>query len=261
MRDSQHDEPRQHDGSSLSLLAAEALARLVARDGRPLGALSVTVLERLTQIFLSPGADAPAALRGELRRHRISDSDLADFYLPQIARTLGTDWEMDRISFASLSMAVARMQAHLREIGAASAGVEEGATTGITVLLVVPKGESHTLGPMTVLGQLRRRGVSVSLKIGPTVEELRKILRDQLFDGAIVSVACRDNLELSRKLVKTLKQATGGKLPVALGGAVLFNEPDKVPVTGADVTTNDLTLALAAFERQGRVTSLELERG
>ncbi len=261
MRDSQHDEPRQRDGSSVSLLAAEALARLVARDGKLLGALNVTVLDRLTQAFLSPDADALSTLQGELRRHRISDSDLADFYLPQIARALGTDWEMDRISFASLSMAVARMQAYLREIGAPPVGVEEGASAGITVLLVVPKGEAHTLGPMTVLGQLRRRGVSVSLKIGPSIEELRQVVQDQDFDGAILSVACHEHLELCHKLVKTLKQATNGKLPVVLGGAVLFNDPGAVPVTGADLATNDLTQALAAFGVLGRPTMPELEHG
>ncbi|MDP3265142.1 MAG: hypothetical protein U1E06_20640 [Tabrizicola sp.] len=269
MRDSQHDEPRQRDGSSVSLLAAEALARLVARDGKPSAALSVTVLERLTQAFLDPGTGALSTVHGDLRRHRVTDADLVDYYLPQIARTLGVDWETDRISFAALSIAVARMQAFLREISAGWAGQGDGAATVGAILLIVPQNETHTLGPMTVLGQLRRRGLSVCLKIGPSIEDLRLVMQHQSFDGAIISVACRENLDLCRKLVTTLKQGSGkqgsgGTLPVALGGAVLwYNDTaaGALPPTGADIATNDLTVALATFGLSSAPRALELEHG
>ncbi|WP_431299483.1 hypothetical protein [Tabrizicola sp. BL-A-41-H6] len=265
MRDSQHDEPRQRDGSSVSLLAAEALARLVARDGKPTAALNVIVLERLTQAFLDPSTGALSAVYGDLRRHRVTDADLVDFYLPQIARTLGTDWEMDRISFAALSIAVARMQAFLREISAGWAGQGDGAAAVGSVLLIVPPGETHTMGPMTVLGQMRRRGISVSLKFGPSPEELHLLMQNHNFDGAIISVGCREHLELCRKLVKTLKQGSGGTLPVALGGAVLWTHDSAVggalPPTGADIATNDLTVALAAFGLSSAPRALELEHG
>ncbi len=264
MRDSQHDEPRQRDGSSVSLLAAEALARLVARDGKPGAALSVTVLERLTQAFLDPGTGALSAVYGDLRRHRVTDADLVDYYLPQIARTLGVDWETDRISFAALSIAVARMQAFLREISAGWAGQGDGAATVGAILLIVPQNETHTLGPMTVLGQLRRRGLSVCLKIGPSVEDVRQLMQHHSFDGAMISVACRENLELCRKLVKTLKQGSSGTLPVALGGAVLwYNDTaaGALPPTGADIATNDLTVALATFGLSSAPRALELEHG
>lgn len=279
MRDSQHDEPRQRDGSSVSLLAAGALARLGARDGKPSAALSVTVLERLTQAFLDPGTGALSTVHGDLRRHRVTDADLVDYYLPQIARTLGVDWETDRISFAALSIAVARMQAFLREISAGWAGQGDGAATVGAILLIVPQNETHTLGPMTVLGQLRRRGLSVCLKIGPSIEDLRLVMQHQSFDGAIISVACRENLDLCRKLVTTLKQGSGkqgsekqgsgkqgsgGTLPVALGGAVLwYNDTaaGALPPTGADIATNDLTVALATFGLSSAPRALELEHG
>ena len=106
------------------LLAAEALARLLRARAR--GALNVTVLERLTQAFLEPVMRARLPIAGQLRRNRISDSDLADFYLPQSPAPLGWTGRWTGSHSPRCTMAVARMQAYLREIGTASVGAARG---------------------------------------------------------------------------------------------------------------------------------------
>jgi MerR family transcriptional regulator, light-induced transcriptional regulator len=261
MRDSQHDAADQRDGDIVSRLAAEALSQLVAREGKVGSALSETVLDKVTKAVTSSDGSALEALKPDLRRHRVSDADLVDIYFPKVARNLGVDWEMDRISFAALSIAVARMQAFLRDVGAKWASDGSDPQNVATVLVLVPDGETHTLGPMTVVGQLRRRGISVSLRIAAKAEDIKAILRSKSFDGVIVSVACWENLALCGRLVKALKDGSGGMLRVALGGAVLFNGIDAKAATGADIATNDLTAALTAFGLNLPVKALEPENG
>jgi MerR family transcriptional regulator, light-induced transcriptional regulator len=256
MRDSQHDGQAEHGGGGVSHLAAEVVARLIAREAKAEAELNTTVLAKLTDAMLNPDPAAFEALRPELRRARVSNAELADLYFPCVARKLGCGWEADNVSFAGLSIAVARMQAILRRIGADWAG-DDGASNHLgTLLLIVPEGEQHTLGAMVLIGQLRRKGVSVSLMIAPEPSVLRRLVAERSFDAAMVSVGCGAKIATCRALVKTLKAASGGKLRVAVGGAALLRETDVAARTGADIATNDLTAALAAL---GVTQALELE--
>jgi methylmalonyl-CoA mutase cobalamin-binding subunit len=113
-----------------------------------------------------------------------------------------------------------------------------------TVLLVLPKGEQHSLGAMVLAGQLRRQGISVQLQIGADPTGLRALAAERRFDCAMLSVACEERLVLCAKLVKSLKDGSGGRLWVAVGGAVLDRSLDIQRLTGADVVTNDPRLVL-----------------
>jgi MerR family transcriptional regulator, light-induced transcriptional regulator len=261
MRDSQHEGQMERDGGSVSLLAVEVVARLIGREAKAERKPNAAVLAKLTKAMLNPDPAAFAALRPDLRRGRISNADLADLYFPSVARKLGCDWEADSVSFAGLSIAVARMQAILRQIGAAWVG-DDGAGSRIgTLLLILPEGEQHTLGAMVLAGQLRRKGVSVSLTIAPEPSVLRRLLAERSFDGAMVSVGCSAKVAPCRAVVKALKAGSGGRLPVAVGGAVLLRETDIAARTGADIATNDLTEALAALGLTVLPEALELEFG
>ncbi|TAG24223.1 MAG: hypothetical protein EAZ40_06405, partial [Rhodobacterales bacterium] len=74
---------------------------------------------------------------------------------------------------------------------------------------------------------------------------------------ALISVGSEDRLDPARKLVKTLKDGSGGRLWVAVGGAVLDRDGDVLGLTGADMATNDPTEVLGgaalAAGRQGLV--------
>jgi methylmalonyl-CoA mutase cobalamin-binding subunit len=112
---------------------------------------------------------------------------------------------------------------------------------------------------MVLAGRLRRMGVSVSLQIAPELSQLSKFVADRSFDGAMISVTCQSRLETCRKLIKSLKDATRGRLMVAIGGAILDEAEDVVRLTGADVVTNDISHALEALGISvGRSPVLEL---
>jgi MerR family transcriptional regulator, light-induced transcriptional regulator len=243
----------------VSLFAAEVVARLVARQGKMDSEAREAILEKLRSAVLSDEPEALLKLRPELRRARVSAIDLADDCIPEVARRLGCDWVEDRLSFASVSIGTARLQGLLRDIGQKWSG-DQGQTQGTdTLLLIVPEGEQHTLGALVLAGQLRRRGVSVCLKIGPDSVSLRQLLRERVFCGALLSVACIEKVEACRRLVKELKDNTAGNLPVVLGGALFERLPELKVQTGADFVTNDMTLVFEALKLTASVGRQEIE--
>lgn len=228
----------------VSRFAVEVVARLVAKDAADGSGLREELLCRFMTAVSSMEAQAFEELKPELRRARVSAVMLADLYIPEVARRLGEAWECDRLSFAQVTMGVARLQAILREIGAEWSADHADAGEISTLLLVLPQGEQHTLGAMVLAGRLRRMGISVSVKIAPNLKELAEYVADRAFDGALISIACEDRVETCRKLVKTLKDASCGRLKVAVGGALAEADENVMRLTGADVVTNDIALAL-----------------
>lgn len=231
----------------VSRFAAEVVAKLVARDGVDEAGLREHLVDRFCRAVTDADLAAFDELKADFKRARISASALADHYIPEVARRLGQAWEDDRLSFAGVTMGVARLQAILRELGASWSADALGRADGPTMLLLLPEGEQHTLGAMVIAGRLRRMGVSVSMQIAPDLTELSKFVSNRAFDGAMISVTCEDRLETCGKLIKTLKNASKGRLMVAIGGAILDDAEDVVRLTGADVVTNDLSLALDAM--------------
>lgn len=224
--------------------AAEVVARLVQRDLAEEAGLRESFVDRFVAAVTATDPVDLEQFKPELRRARISAASLADLYIPEVARRLGRAWETDCLSFANVTMGVARLQAILREIGSAWAADREGAVDGPMLLLVLPTGEQHTLGAMVLAGRLRRMGVSVSMRIAPSAQELGHFVAERAFDGALVSIACNDRLETCSKLVKTLKESSKGGLRVVVGGAILDASDDVMRATGADLVTNDIFRAL-----------------
>ena len=224
--------------------AAEVVARLVQRDLADEPDLREALVERFVAAVTALDGEGLELLKPELRRARVSPAALADLYIPEVARRLGRAWEMDCLSFANVTMGVARLQAILREIGAGWSADREGAADGPVLLLVLPQGEQHTLGSMVLAGRLRRMGISVSVRIAPTAHDLGHFVAERGFDGALVSIACNDRLETCCKLVKTLKESSKGELRVVVGGAILDSSDNVMRATGADLVTNDIFHAL-----------------
>jgi MerR family transcriptional regulator, light-induced transcriptional regulator len=249
MQDGQDNGPNERALRGLggvAQFAANVVARLVDRDVLTETSLREDVVERFLAAIVCPDAGSLDALKSDLRRARISSATFADKYIPEVARRLGQAWVDDCMSFADVTMGSARLQAILREIST-EWGANARADDLGTILLIIPAGEQHTLGALVVMGQLRRRGISVCLRIGPSEGDLRLLLAQRGFDAALVSGGQIAMLPICTALVNLLKNVTLGRLPVAVGGAMLGLLPQPLQIAGADVVTNDLTDALAAL--------------
>jgi len=239
--------PLQDAPLRVSGLAIKVVAKMVAGTAPNERRLREVVVDKLLAAVLSADPLAFEAMRPDLRRARITAAMLADTYIPEVARKLGQGWEDDCMSFVEVSIGTARLQAILREIGASWSADEraEGGTT--TVLVIVPQGEQHTLGAMVLISQLRRRGVSVCLRFGPGIAEMRRLLEGRLFDGVMISLSNLDKVPEVTRLVQNIREAAPRPLFVALGGVVLREPKDLLARTGVDLATNDIDAVLKSL--------------
>jgi MerR family transcriptional regulator, light-induced transcriptional regulator len=254
MRDSQHGGQDSRAGSAMAALARSVVQRLAAREeasGRP---VDETVVASIARALLEVYPEGMDALRQDLRRARISDTDLVDRYFPEVARYLGCAWADDAAPFTDVSIAVARMQSILRDVGRSWTSNATGEPASATVLLILPEGEQHSFGAMLLAGQLRRQGISVRLEVGTASDELRRLVQGRGFDCAMISVACEESLGRCKAVVDALRHGSGGRLWIAVGGPLLQRPIDLRALTGADIATSDPLKALqGALSRQARI--------
>ena len=110
-----------HDGGSSDGyvgLAVEAIERLVARRLNGVGALNTALLEKIIDLASSRDIGAAEALSAAMRESRVRPELIIDIYIPEAARAFGVAWMEDRLSFARVTIGVARLQQLLHEMQA-----------------------------------------------------------------------------------------------------------------------------------------------
>ena len=230
--------------AGVSYFASQVVSLLADRSARVVSELREPLVTGLITASLSGTKNAFAELLGEVRRSRISLAALADVYIPEAARRMGQAWLDDEMSWLDVTIGVGRIQSLLREIGTAWVADQAGDTGHGTVLLIVPDREQHTLGPMVVMGQLRRFGVSSCLRMAPSFNELRNLVATRQFDGILISVATQEKLDSVARTVQFLKTLMSRPCPIIVGGAVMSKVEDPASCTGADFSSNDIGAAL-----------------
>lgn len=232
------------DTSGVSYFASQVVSLLADRNAKTMPEPREALVTRLISASQSGTKSAFAELLAEVKRARITLAALADVYIPLAARRMGEAWHDDQMSWMDVSIGVGRLQSLLREIGTAWVADQAGDTGHGTVMFIVPDREQHTLGPMVATGQLRRFGVSVCLRIAPTVNELRSLMAARRFDGVMISVSTRDKLDTVAKTVQILRTMVAQPVPIIVGGAVMTSVEDIISMTGADFCSNEIGAAL-----------------
>lgn len=235
------------DSAGVIYFASQVVSLLAQRNWRTFSELREPVVSGLITAALSGKKDAFADLLRELKKARVSAAALADLYIPEAARRMGDAWADDQMSWLDVSIGVGRLQSLLREIGMAWVADQAGDTGHGTVLLIVPDREQHTLGPMVAMGQMRRYGISVCLRIAPSHNELRSLMAARQFDGVLISIATKDKLESVSNTVQFIKAVSGKPMPIVVGGAVTPKVEDLAAATGADLASNDICEALESL--------------
>lgn len=233
-------------GAPVETLASRALDLLASKRLTAASLLSEHFLESLRASVRSIDGAGRKAVVQEMLDARIRREDIFDFYIPEVARRLGADWCEDRVSFADVTIGVARLQGLLKEIGAdwfQGAGLEADAPG---LLVVVLADEFHTLGSMVLCGQLARCGISVKLALGQEEPDLLRTVAAGQFDAIFLSAAQGERLARLKKLVEKIRGASVRPTPVVIGGSVVTRVSDIETKTGADHATTDAREALRA---------------
>jgi MerR family transcriptional regulator, light-induced transcriptional regulator len=200
------------------------------------------VLGLLVRGAMTGDPDVLSRLTGEFRRHRIPAEAAVDIYIPAAVNEIGTAWHDDMIDILDATVAVSRLQDLLREFGRgwrADAAGGDG-----SVLMVVPEGETHTLGAMIATAQLRRQGVSVAVQLAPSRATLDELMSTRRFDALFLSVGNFESLESGSKIVKTMERRLRRRLPVVAGGSIPMELDAVRRAIGADMATRDVGAAL-----------------
>lgn len=225
------------------LLAQRSVQKAQSGPSAPRG----EIVEGLIVAALSGTERAFEVLLGHFRKSRVSYEMLADVYIPEAARQMGDAWLNDRLSWMDVSIATARLQSLLREIGAAWIADQADDFGRGVVLLLVPQGEQHTLGPMVAMGQLRRLGISVCLRFAPSHRELSNLLDEKQFNAILISVATEERVKSATILVRFLR-SIGKKLPpLVVGGPIVHEKPQLMSCIGADYSCIDIFTAMEAI--------------
>jgi MerR family transcriptional regulator, light-induced transcriptional regulator len=235
----------------VSEFASVVVSLLAERSSQKVKASLIQPKDEIIQGFVTAALSGSAAafdeLLGHFRRTHISLAMLADVYIPEAARRMGEDWLDDHLSWLDVSIGVARLQNLLREISAAWTADQADSLGHGAVLLLIPEGEQHTLGPMVAMGQLRRAGVSVCLRIAPSPRELTHLLDQRPFDGVLISVATDARLQSAIALIKLMRAMRKKLPPIVLGGPIVQEKPQLAACAGADFSCIDIDTAMKSI--------------
>jgi MerR family transcriptional regulator, light-induced transcriptional regulator len=241
-------------GATVETLASRALGVLASKRITAASLLSERFLDDLGCAVRSLDGGQREAVVRDMLDARIRREDIADFYIPEVARRLGADWCEDGLSFADVTIGVARLQSLLREVGAgwfSDPGLDPEAPG---LLVVVLADEFHTLGAMVLCGQLARLGVSVKLAVGQAESDVLRIVASGQFDAIFISASQDERVASLRKLVEKIRAASRRPTPVVIGGSVVTRVTDIKSKTGADHATTDPREALRACGLKASVT-------
>jgi methylmalonyl-CoA mutase cobalamin-binding subunit len=217
--------------------AARQTAVAVVRDISD--KLDHTVLETLRAAALDPipGKAKEALLR--VLADGVDADQIADYYVPVIAREMGDRWCEDNLSFAAVTIGASRLQFMLRELGTNWADNKTVSPDAPTILLIVPKVAYHTLGAVVLSGQLRRQGLSVKLVLGDDTKDIARRVARTHYNAVFISSARGQALESLRQIVDVVKASAKERTPVVIGGTILDIETSEnvTALTGATFAT------------------------
>jgi methylmalonyl-CoA mutase cobalamin-binding subunit len=214
------------------------------------GPLSGVIAKLVTDFARSGDNRALSALYAEMRLRRISAEDVMDAYLPDALGMIGQEWHDEEIDILHASMACARLQNLLRELGRAWASDRTGRMGDGRILMTLPAGEQHTVGLMLAANQLRRIGVSVKVMLLPKTTELRDILTHNRFHAVFISVSNESSLLPCGHMVRDLRTWSQHHIPIVIGGGLVSGSDSDnhhrriAEITGADLVTSDISRAL-----------------
>jgi|AntAceMinimDraft_5_1070358.scaffolds.fasta_scaffold57524_1 methanogenic corrinoid protein MtbC1 len=229
---------------SVGSLASQALSVLVSRRIAKPGELSERFIVALSRAACSSDPSARDQVVREMLSARINRFEIADGYIPEVARRMGEAWCDDGMSFAEVTIGVARLQALLRDLTENWSVESRMYDDGLNIVVLMLADDFHTLGPMLVTSQLRRMGASVRLLLGRPLPEIKTTVREQSFDMVLVSVAHVAKLATTGELVKIIRNNMLTPAPIVVGGPAIDFDDDAKAVTGADHVSNDVKEAL-----------------
>lgn len=206
------------DQGQLRSLALDVLNDLATKNGEA-AAIDTALVVRAA--YCGPADRAFRRLQGALERGAVSTDHLVDTLIPEATTVIGTSWHEGEIDTLEATIAFARLQTLLHDLPCDP--VAGPRRCHGSVLIVLPSGEQHSLGPLLAAHQLRRRGFTTDFEfLLQDREDAPENLRDlRRYDAVFLSVSSGESLPSCARLVAQLKETDPPLPKLVLGGAVL----------------------------------------
>lgn len=232
--------------------ALRVVSELVQKTGLETGEPDRALLALMVRLSKSADPRMFEAVYHEMKRKRVSAEQIVDIYLPAAISKIGDEWHQSEMDILDATLAMARLQALLREISLVWSADKISETQNGRVFLVLPPGEQHIIGAMVAANQMRRLGVSVRVSLLPTIKSVEQELSEHRFHAVFLSASNHASLQGCRELVKSIRAGFGQKLPIAIGGAVLpllqpdYNLRQIAEMVGANIASASVSEALTS---------------
>ena len=229
-------------------LAQEVVARLAARAATRIviaGGPSDADIDALCRALISDDKEAAARLISQEAESGVSVEKLYLEHLAVAAQRLGTWWETDRVGYASVMLAAARIYAIMLSLRRSMPPPQD--VRGRAAVLASVPGDTHTLGVTMASDLLRNKGWDIDLKVGRSHEQLVEEIEASDYTVIGLSGASRRSLlPLMRLIVAVRICKPTAKIMVS---GQIASGVDLVRTAGADEVASDFAEALAAMER------------
>lgn len=236
--------PETATGAWVDAVANRALAVVAARKVSGQRKIDPELLSMMRHCLLNGERTACEVTVNAMSDAGVAKDEIADLYIPALARQLGEEWCDDAISFVDVTIGTSKLQALLRELGPDWRADRHSAPDAPSALVLVGSGEDHTLGAQVLAGRLRRDGFSVKVRLSADAPEIVETLERTRFDAVFISASGSLPTEAIRKLVDIVKNNSTNLTPVIVGGP-LGGHIDVVKAqSGADLVTSDIEEAL-----------------
>ena len=193
-------------------------------------------------------AEIAAALVPPRRRGHDMASVCLDLLAPA-ARLLGQWWSEDRCDFASVTVALGRLQRLLHELSPAFGREVKVPVGGRRILLSQHPDEQHSFGLVMVAEFFRRHGWDVLGGVGTAVREPARLAATEWFDAVGFSLGSEQRAEWAReRIAEVRRDARNRRVVVLVGGPLIVGDPSWADRVGADVAGVDAMRALRLLE-------------
>lgn len=233
--------------ASLRLVVESAVRRVASERNNSQPRTRDDWIERLCDALVSESETSHQSVLGAMVSNGISQADILQNYIPDVARLLGEMWLKDKASFVDVTVGAGRLQRLYREAVGSGAGgwSSRSIPLGQSVVMVVPSFESHSLGAFAAADQLRRHGAWVHMAIGLNASELCNAVCSSRCSMIGFSAATLETLEGVTGLIGYLRETVPNLPPIVLGGRIVELANDVAQRCGADYAVTTARQALS----------------
>ena len=252
--------------------AAHARSGAKARLGHLCHTLESDVIPRLLQTHGEAGRQMPrpdmvevaafanallhgdeAEVAGVLATARRRGQSIAWIYLEllaPVARVLGEWWSDDRCDFASVTVALGRLQRVLHELSPQFGREVEVPPNGRRILFSQHPDEQHSFGLAMVAEFFRRAGWEVLGGVGGAVPDPSALVASEWFDVVGFSLGTEQRAAwAAERIAAVRRESRNRQVSVVVGGSLIVREPGWATKVGADLAGQDAAQTVSALEQ------------